>query len=218
MIISYLLGPKEYEERWSSLDYTQRLSSYASVSRVWQALVERYTFSSLYLTRDRLEDGKRIVNPSRSRQIRMICFEVVLDSYGVEPYGQTETYEEQQRNNIVCTNDMQSLFQYLSTWSSSDVFAGGSCLKLIASSPTDRIGGGIFMPRWMDSSLEYMLPNNPLPQLEFVHKLVWDPILYRNPGCSVGNALLQALPQVRDLVWTLEPRKRNKDDERGELS
>lgn len=202
MIVSYVVGPLVHHPDKEYWCYAQGLSSYASVSKEWQALVERYTFHGLYLTRGRLEDAKRIVNHYRSRQIRTLYFEV-LTLGGYEAVGlQTETQSEQLRNSITYTLDLHSLFHYLSTWDSNDVFAGGLNLALSAKSRNtiDPILNIPHQPPY--GLLENTRPGMPLPQLEFVQTLMWD---FQNcdQGCLLDIAWLHALPQLTTLKWEL---------------
>lgn len=205
MIVSSLAGPQVQPLGKAYECYAQGLSSYASVSKEWQVLVERYTFHGLYLTRGRLEDAKRIVNHYRSRQIQTLYFEVTLGEYEVVGL-QTEPQSEQLGNSVAYTLDLHSLFRYLSTWDSNDVFVGGLNLVLSAKSRNDiHPIQNILLLQSTYGLLENTRPVMPLPRLEFVQTLMWD---FQNcdQDCILDIAWLYALPQLTTLKWELSMR------------
>jgi len=111
---------------------------YAAVSREWQTQVERRTFSTLHLTPARLGDFERTMK-SRSRRgnVQEIKFHTVLESYGVEVWGEYETEEDQRRNNEVFTRTFLAFFGILSSWSDEEVAHQGITLTVRSHSPSD---------------------------------------------------------------------------------
>lgn len=74
------------------------------------------------MTPARLGDFERIAK-SRSRRgnVREIKLDAVLESYGVEAWGEYETEEDQRRNNEVFTRTFLAFFGILSSWSDEEV-------------------------------------------------------------------------------------------------
>lgn len=62
---------------------------------------------------------------TRRGAVRRLYFNIVLDPYDTDVRGQFETLQEQERNNDVFTEAMQTLFGHLSTWRRSMLFQRG---------------------------------------------------------------------------------------------
>jgi hypothetical protein len=82
-----------------------QLVPYATVSRRWQAEIERRTFSTIYLHRaKRFQEFEQLASNSDRRScIRHIDLMVELESYDEKARGNFETDEEHQRNNKIFT-------------------------------------------------------------------------------------------------------------------
>ena len=121
----------------SHLITSESVAVYATVSREWQSAIERRSFSTLYLNQLRLADFAHIVTGPRRRAVRHLRFDIVLDAYTTEMRGRFETQEEQERNNEIFTEAIQTLFNHLSSWRPQDVIETGIELSLQAYSPSD---------------------------------------------------------------------------------
>jgi hypothetical protein len=121
----------------SHLITSESVAVYATVSREWRSAVERHSFSTLHLNQSRLADFARIVTGPRCHAVRRLRFDIVLNAYSTELRGCFETREEQERNNEVFTEAIQTLFSHLSTWHPQDVIENGIELSLKAYSPSD---------------------------------------------------------------------------------
>lgn len=82
-----------------------QLVPYATVSRRWQAEIERRTFSTIYPHRaKRFQEFEQLAsNAYRRSCIRHIDLTVELESYDEKARGNFETDEEHQRNNKIFT-------------------------------------------------------------------------------------------------------------------
>jgi hypothetical protein len=94
------------------------LAPYATLSRRWQAEIERCTFSYIYITTPRrLEEFERLLwTPRRRSCVRFIQLVVELESYDEKARARFETDEERQRNDEIFTTTIGSLFKSLSDW------------------------------------------------------------------------------------------------------
>ncbi|GAD92251.1 predicted protein [Paecilomyces variotii No. 5] len=134
-VISYFISPVIYIAESS-------VAPYATVSRDWQAIIERYTFSTLRLNnRRRLEEFRQITARDKRRRsyIRKIKLTVQLESYYAELRREFETPEEHSRNNKIFEETILSLLRYLATWSEN---RAGIKLSIAAQSLSDSIYDG----------------------------------------------------------------------------
>lgn len=94
------------------------LAPYATLSRRWQAEIERCTFSYIYITTPRrLEEFERLLwTPRRRSCVRFIQLVVELESYDEKARAHFETDEERQRNDEIFTTTIGSVFEILSDW------------------------------------------------------------------------------------------------------
>ncbi|CAG8910035.1 unnamed protein product [Penicillium egyptiacum] len=111
------------------------LAPYATVDRRWQAMIERHTFSYIYInTNKRLEEFQRLVSTTRRRAcVRTITLLVELESYDEKARARFETDEERQQNNKIFTATISTLFRIISGWSDNASIA----LNIEAQSPSD---------------------------------------------------------------------------------
>lgn len=113
------------------------LAPYASVCQEWQDVIERTTFSEIYLCLERLDDFERYVVGVRRFRLRTILLHVRAPSYPCEPCVQKETFDDKLRINRVFTNTLTRLFELMHTWSRDEVTPRGLRLDLTVSSPSD---------------------------------------------------------------------------------
>jgi hypothetical protein len=130
LIISHLGVPSIYN-RNRLVFGPEATSSYATVSKTWQAEIESHTFSKLRLNFDRLAKFKDSVRGQRRGFVRCVYFDVVLDPYDEKACGKIENSEDQARNNQNFTRDMQTLFDILSSWHSIEVAKSRIALHLL---------------------------------------------------------------------------------------
>lgn len=138
-VISYLTIPDNFNPY--KIQEPARVAQYATVSRDWQMIVERHTFSTLHLTTpQRLTEFEQIVaqNARRRSYVRNVNLLVQLESYDVEARAKFETAEEHRRNNEIFTRTIQSLFKILQSWPEDQT---GIHLSIKAQSPSDAVPG-----------------------------------------------------------------------------
>jgi hypothetical protein len=139
IVISYLTLPPDYNP--ALFQDPSPVAQYASVSRQWQGIVERHTFSTLHLTTpQRLTEFEKLVvqNARRRSYVRNINLLVQLESYDVEARAHFETVEEHRRNNVIFTKTIQTLFGILHSWPSADDKTDMQ-LSIKAQSPGDAV-------------------------------------------------------------------------------
>ena len=94
----------------------ESLVPYVTISRVWQAEVERKTFSRINLTRDYLAAAAEILTPIRRLLVREVHVDVILPSYDDAASLKEETEEEEERNNTIFAHDVRDTLQLLAQW------------------------------------------------------------------------------------------------------
>ncbi|GES63345.1 hypothetical protein ATEIFO6365_0007003200 [Aspergillus terreus] len=109
------------------------LAPYAGVSKQWQGLIERRTFSEVHLTTARLPDFQRIVGPSRYSIVRQIQFITILPEYEIAARSKFEGDEDRERNNQAFSMAISSLFHALHSWPDRSQVT----LTIFAQSPSD---------------------------------------------------------------------------------
>lgn len=197
---------------------------YATVSRDWQALVEKKTFSSLRLNSMRVQELSNILTPRRRSYVRNIAVEVTLPEYDVEKAGhRKETPQEQHTNSQTFTDLICALFAVLATWKlPADGATGeqrGVSLSLSASSPSDQVAARGYRlrnrkKRWASSCL-YLTkhPNQNLPSIPVVSKFSCaDFDTQRKLAPITCCEIAEVFPNVHTLDWNLL------DNERRDLA
>ncbi|KAL2800472.1 hypothetical protein BJX66DRAFT_332047 [Aspergillus keveii] len=132
----YQLPPELLAEVISNLDTD--LAQYLTVSREWQAAIERQTFAEIKLnTSERLAEFHEIVAKNRWRRTCLRRVEVIvqLEAYSVEARPRFETAEEHARNNTIFVHWVRAVLKSLALWSEQDRADVG--LWLQAQSPSD---------------------------------------------------------------------------------
>ncbi|KAL4884025.1 hypothetical protein BJY04DRAFT_215903 [Aspergillus karnatakaensis] len=112
-----------------------RLAPYASVSKQWQAIVEKHSFRMLFINQDQFSDFARIVTPERQHNIEILCLTVNLPQAPYAALMEKESPEDLHRDNQVFTDTIVSLLRILSGWP--DHYATRICLIVGAHSLTD---------------------------------------------------------------------------------
>jgi hypothetical protein len=96
-----------------------QLAPYSTISKGWQVIVERRTFSTLHLNPTRLEDFTRIV-AGQSRQrcplVRCLQLEASLPEYSIEARTELESDEIRSQNNQAFSSTIRAFFNALSSW------------------------------------------------------------------------------------------------------
>jgi hypothetical protein len=113
------------------------LSQYASICREWQAIVEQYSFSELYITLLRLPKFAEYVQNGRRRCVKRIRLHVELPHYANDPCEVREGWEDKMKNNEIFTATFRDLFNTLSEWKDEDVCKNGIQLFFSISSCSD---------------------------------------------------------------------------------
>ncbi|KAL2813094.1 hypothetical protein BJX63DRAFT_394909 [Aspergillus granulosus] len=114
---------------------SEPLAPYASVSKQWQAIIEKQTFSSLKLDTTQLPELAQIVSPPRQQLLRQLELKILLPEYPAEAREEVETNEDREQNSRAFTDAIRSLFRVLAAWRE-DCEASLS-LSIYARSPSD---------------------------------------------------------------------------------
>ncbi|KAF9877284.1 oxoglutarate iron-dependent oxygenase [Colletotrichum karsti] len=122
---------------WRYGDESDSIAGYASVCKEWQAIVERYNFSSLRVTQLRLGEFDSMMVGSRRGLLRRIELHVSLPTYDNDPCERKETWEEKAENNMCFTRAVCGLFHSMNSWTLEEAYRGGVDLSLAISSPSD---------------------------------------------------------------------------------
>ncbi|KAI1504969.1 hypothetical protein F5X99DRAFT_405605 [Biscogniauxia marginata] len=208
IIISYLAGKLKCREGRAAIGYRSGLATYASVSRTWQPMVERYTFHVLYLTYHRLPDAYRIMQPSRTRFVRLVNVAFSLEQWSEEDeFEHEEAMENRDRYNIELHRDLIAFFHYLDHWSRHELFPGGTVLQLSRFSPSDADLSNRYIQRNEidDERRETPDPSELPPKLEFISGLIWDQedgVIHANDIAL--NYIMTALANVTSIKWYAE--------------
>lgn len=117
------------------------LPALATLSRSWQHAIELFTFKSLHVTSDDLEDfwaafeGRQ----TRRRLLRDLQLDIVLPPYSDEDCAKYETAHDRAANNDIFSLQVSVLLQILSQWP-----AGGRLNLVIGmDSPMDGVHRGL---------------------------------------------------------------------------
>lgn len=122
------------------------IASYASVSRKWQAEVERYTFARIHLNHGRLPAAHQYLTPRRWSLVRSVFLRVDLPEYDNAARERVEPLEDQRMNNETFTNVARSVLELLSSGQANGpgiVFGVGAVCK----SDGRYEAGSVFMKR-----------------------------------------------------------------------
>ncbi|KAL3443736.1 hypothetical protein BJX65DRAFT_284733 [Aspergillus insuetus] len=115
------------------------LASYATISRIWQFAIERYTFASIVTFSDDLPELKRIVgNCARRRShVKELWFSIDLPLYSVNRQYLVERPEEHKANLATFQQGVHDIWDELSRWAR-DCPRSGVRLVLNADAPVNR--------------------------------------------------------------------------------
>lgn len=196
----------------------------ATVSREWQDAVEKYTFSHLHVTPDRLDDLERVVTKPRQVNVKTVKFSVSLDKYSRKRRNAGESIEEESNTTRVFTNCIRDLFGVLSRWDVPDASTDGIHLEISVESPSDETGSrslsrrsdGPPTTRRARTSLVHLeLSKNSLPRLGTVTALICSG---RHIELTSTLLLVSKLPNLHLLDVELEHdtnEERDSDQRRG---
>lgn len=116
-IVTHLGAPYSWSDQWQERVAANRIASYATVSRAWQAEVEQQTFRRLYLTPDRVSHASAhwpdLLSPVRVGYIRSIHLDVVLASYDDAARQQVESDGDKRRNNEIFSITVRRMMRLL---------------------------------------------------------------------------------------------------------
>jgi hypothetical protein len=115
------------------------LASYATISRIWQFAIERYTFDSIVTFSDDLPRLQRIVGdcPRRRRHVMELWYSIDLPLYSLDRQYLVERPEEHQASLEAFQQGVQDIWDVLSKWARD---CPGSAVRLIlnADAPVNR--------------------------------------------------------------------------------
>ncbi|KAM0815863.1 putative F-box domain-containing protein [Seiridium cardinale] len=124
-------------------DAQRDLPTWATVSRGWQAAIERRTFRTIHLTYSRVVYAQHlnIFGVRRQSLVREIKFASELPEYDESALSCFESQDDQLRNNRAFTSDIAVLFDFSAPW---PALGHGMHLRVNFYSPSDprQRGGG----------------------------------------------------------------------------
>ena len=192
----------------------------STISRPWQAVVEKHTFASIMLRceRDSLHQFRTAFSDKTRRPfLKELSYTVVLPRVSRERQHQLQSKKERARNNIVFTKALLGLFILLSRWGS-DHRAAGIHLLLTAESPSDTESetssnsnlhpydpsnyhgcSSIQDIRNLRAYIELVhdgLPGNAFPRLDAISRFTDESDRLLHP--DVFAAIFNALPKLRE--------------------
>lgn len=91
-------------------------STLATVSRRWQAAIERQTFRHIYLKSTDLDAFETIVRGDRRHFLHCIQYVIVLPNYNEEACARFERAPDRLANDKAFTFALHGLFRTLSSW------------------------------------------------------------------------------------------------------
>ncbi|KAI1176123.1 hypothetical protein F4777DRAFT_547870 [Nemania sp. FL0916] len=93
------------------------LPALATISRRWQAVIERQTFRTIYMKSTDLDSFQAIVQGDRRQFVHTICFTVILPSHGLERQYCFERDNDRRVNDEEAFSvAMHDLFHILKSW------------------------------------------------------------------------------------------------------
>lgn len=179
--------------------------SYATVSRDWQAFVERSTFSKLCLNQPRLEEAQAggILTPDRQPYIRCVRFFALIPSRSDRSDPDTPSCE----NGRIVLEAVDNLLKALNTWS-----VPPCGIQLILSvryngPSAEWYSSQLQQPRWESLQSIVRLPHDAhlrLPEVpciaKFTHYRDLDTPVYLTPGSCCGIA--NRFPNLKTIDWS----------------
>ncbi|KAM0429231.1 hypothetical protein ACHAPT_006445 [Fusarium lateritium] len=109
-----------------------RLPLLATVSREWQLEVEKKTFESLFISRDRLSHLHGMVTRTRERHVKHICFSIDILRYTCRVCLFPNSAEDLSYNSSTVVTSLETLLFILGGWTE-----GGLTLEINVYSPSD---------------------------------------------------------------------------------
>jgi hypothetical protein len=183
------------------------LARYATISRIWQFAIERYTFASIVTFSDDFPRLKRIVgNCARRRShVKELWYSIDLPLYSVNRQYLVERPEEHQANSEAFQQGVQDIWDELSRWAK-DCPRSGVRLVLNADAPvnrnpkpSDHFNHETMAGRWQQPEHYLALDvSTKLPSLLFVSELGVS-FEGRHFHPSAIETLILSLPALRRL-------------------
>jgi hypothetical protein len=214
-------------DHWHLDGWNESLAPYASVSREWQAVVERHTFAELKLTHRRLSDFGQIVAGARRPCLNRINLHVELPEYDNDPCEERESWEDKVANNRLFTQTWQQLFADLHAWGDDDVVRGGIHLFFSISSKSDLRNStfelwqrrrwnvkDIGEKRFADSYIDFvgqdeeLKRQNLLPPVYAVTSFKTCPLIRRSIMPAAYSDIVARLPHLREVDLDLIKERR----------
>ncbi|KAH6645273.1 hypothetical protein BKA67DRAFT_109150 [Truncatella angustata] len=141
--------PDEDEDGWSPYSDSRKPESsllpYATISRAWQAAIERQTFRSLKLNSDEYPMLKNTLGPHRYRCLQRLVLTIILPSYDSVSATKVETQQDKDANDHAYSRAVHDIFDILR---SLEVVDGKSrSLEFYINHPVSRSDVQYFMGR-----------------------------------------------------------------------
>ncbi|KAL2818074.1 hypothetical protein BJX63DRAFT_83196 [Aspergillus granulosus] len=216
------LPPEIISHVLSYLD-SSSLAPYAIVSKQWQAIIEKRTFSSLSLDTTQLLELARTVSRPRQHLIRQLRLKILSPEYAPAAREEVETDEDREQNNHAFTDAIHSLFKVLAGWSNNT--EASLSLSIYARSPSDYVENSLeeikrrsrnskdlLQWRYESSYLQFLDSPETFPMVHTVGAFETcgneDIQINRNIAPAAISRILSRLPRVRKVQGRLS------DDER----
>jgi hypothetical protein len=199
-------------------DKDTKLAPYVTVCRDWQAVIERYTFSNLTITLDRIPKFGEYVQNHRRRCLRHIDLHVELPTYENDPCQEKEAWQDKLMNNTVFTATFRDLFRILHDWDDGDVVEEGISLLFSIWSASDLRKSGFELwqrrrwnvsdigeKRFSESYIDFLGQDEELKRLDFLQPVYaissfrTDPLNRRAIMPAAYCDIIANLPRVRDV-------------------
>ena len=203
------------------------LAPYTTVCREWQEIIERQTFSNLYLCLDRLDEFEEFVVGVRRRRLRGILLHIRAPEYACDPCTQKESFDDKRRINDIFTETLTRLFALMNTWPEEDVVPGGIRLDLSVSSPSDLRNVGLVLwqkrrwntrdigeRRFADSAVDFVGQDDErrvvglLKPVYSITKFVSEGLHRRAVMPAAYAEIISALPNLREAYLNIMKERR----------
>ncbi|KAK9770365.1 hypothetical protein SCAR479_12934 [Seiridium cardinale] len=221
-----LSSSDEDEEGWTPYAKSPKpepsLAPFATISRAWQAAVERRTFQSIKFDSEDLPAFKQALTLHRYLRLKRMIFTVILPSYDTVAASKVETQQDRSANSQAYSDALQSLFEILK---SSELGQPRShSLELFINHPESRSDiqwsasrgisgsdGQIYEGRYFHSYIDVYNPDK-LPQLHhvtrFFMKMPKDQLGHRMLYPRVPIQIVSKLPNVESFCIDVNDNER----------
>ena len=163
------LSPEILTSIISFIDRSDKLAAYATISRKWQPIIERYTFKTLDISSHDFTQFARILSTSHRRSsLTRLDWNILLPPFGEdeELTSDSETEAEQQENNEIFSIRIRELLNILKSWELEFLSVKTARALAIQVSAKSAFGDEWSNQRRFQRSLLQLLGDEKLPVVE----------------------------------------------------